>query len=113
VALGVAAAVAAPAVAFTPDRWAGLDRGEVTRIARAGAAEYTKAGAGPVSTVLIRHYWRNHESWVVKADFTCAGGNYPTIVLWHDPRPFRPGGSSFMCRGARGHHVECRELTVC
>jgi hypothetical protein len=113
VALGAAAVAAPAATALTPDRWAGLDRTEVDAIARAGAAEYTKAGAGPVSPVLIRHYWRRHESWVIKADFTCAGGHYPTIVVWRADRAFRPNSSSFMCRGARGHQVVCRELSVC
>lgn len=105
--------LAAAAGAATTERWAGLERAEVEAIARAGAAEYTKAGAGPVTTVVMRRYWRGHEAWLVKADFTCAGGHYPAIVLWRGKKPFRPDGSSFMCRGARHKPVVCRELSVC
>jgi hypothetical protein len=113
VVLLVAAALVATAAAGTTERWAGLDRREVAAIARAGAAEYTKAGAGPVSTLISRRYWRGHEDWLVKANFTCAGGHYPAIVVWRGAEAFRPNASSFMCRGARGHRVVCRELSVC
>jgi hypothetical protein len=111
--LVAAALLAAAAHAAPAERWAGLERVEVEAIARAGAAEYTKLGAGPVETVASRRYWRGHEAWLVKATFTCAGGNYPAIVLWRARAAFEPRRWHFMCRGARGKRVICREPTVC
>jgi hypothetical protein len=110
----VAAALASSAAAAAPpQRWAGLDAPTVARIARAAVDVYVKAGAGATDPVVIRHYWHGHEAWVIKADFTCAGGNYPTIVLWKGTKPFRPGEYSFMCRAVTGKPIVCRELSVC
>jgi hypothetical protein len=61
----------------------------------------------------MRRYWHRHEAWLVKADFTCAGGHHPAIVLLRGNRPYRPDSSSFMCRAARRQRVVCRELSVC
>lgn len=96
-----------------PATWAGLTRQTVAGIAKRGANEYTKLGAGPVGTTLARGTFQGHRAWIVKADFTCAGGHHPTIVVWSARSVFRGTDNMFMCRGARGLRVSCREVSVC
>ena len=110
-ALGVAALAAAPAAAFKPGRWAGLDPDDVSAIAREAVNVYVDVGAGPADPVIIRHYWHGHESWVIKAKLTCGGGgHYPTIVLWKGTKPFKPGEHSLMCGVVAGRPIVAERL---
>jgi hypothetical protein len=84
----------------------------VTAIARAAAAQYVADQVVP-GTIVMRRYWHRHEAWVIKADFTCAGGHFPTIVVLARQEAFRAGENAYMCRAAVWKLIICRELTVC
>ena len=112
-AIVAALALCATATAATStDQWAGLTRAQVTAIARAAAGQYMTDMIVP-PTIVMRRYWHHHEAWVIKADFSCGGGHFPTIVVWRGKKPFKAGKNAYMCSAAVGELIVCRELTVC
>jgi hypothetical protein len=37
---------------------------------------------------------------VIKVDFTCAGGHFPTIVVWRGKKPFKAGENAYIPTGS-------------